>query len=231
MGVQAWHSVTKDGGVQTLKYSFGPGMANTVAMRLRDGGWLVVSPSAKSPPEVLDRLASQGPVRALLAPNGFHHMGHAAWRARFPEARSYAPARALARLRKKAPNVPFESADELGLSLPPSIAILQPDGMKAPDLLVRWRSDSDTVWFTGDLISNTSAEDMKPFPRFVFGLLGSKGGFCVNRVPSIVYIKDRPAWIASVRKSFDDAPPTVVMPGHGDPVTDDATAKSRAILV
>lgn len=231
MSLHSWQPLSQDGGVLALKYWFGFGSANTVAMRLHDGAWLVISPSVKSPPEVLDALAAQGPVRALLAPNGFHHLGQPAWRTRFPDAVSYAPAGALDRLRKKAPDVPFRPAEELSRALPPSVAILQPDGMKAPDLMLRWRGGADTVWFTGDMLSNTTGEDMAAVPRFIFGLLGGKPGYRLNRVPGIVYIKDHATWAASVLKAFEAAPPTVVIPAHGDPVRDDAMGRSRAILV
>lgn len=231
MTLHSWQPLTQDAGALTLKYWFGLGSANCVAMRLDDGGWLVISPSMQSPPEVMETLAAKGPVRALLAPNGFHHMGQEAWRRRFPEAVSYAPAGALDRLRKKAPAVPFRPVEELSRTLPASTAILQPDGMKVPDLLVRWRGGTDTVWFTGDLLSNTTGEDMAAVPRFIFGLLGGKPGYRFNRVPALVYVKDRATWVASVLKAFEAAPPTVVIPAHGDPVRDDAMGRSRAILV
>lgn len=230
MSLQSWQPLTQDGGVLTLKYSFGPGTANCVAMRLHDGAWLVISPSMKSPPAVLDELAAKGPVRALLAPNGFHHLGQPAWRARFPEAVSYAPTGAL-RLRKKAADVPFRPLEELSQILPPSVAIFEADGMKAPDLMVRWRGGPDTVWFSGDILSNTVAEDIPAVGRFIFGLLGGGPGYRVNRLPTFMYVKDRPAWIASVLKAFEAAPPTVVIPAHGDPVRDDAMGRSRAVLV
>jgi glyoxylase-like metal-dependent hydrolase (beta-lactamase superfamily II) len=230
MALQTWTPLTADGSVLALKYSFGVGTANTMAVRLQDGSWLVVSPSTKSPPAVLDDLAAKGPVSALLAPNGFHHMGQQAWRARFPEAVSYAPAGALPRLRKQAPDVPFHPADELSAKLPSTAAILQPDGMKAPDLLVRATTADGTVWFSGDLLSNTGPEDMGPVPRFILGLLGGGSGYRFNRMPTIVYVKDRSAWFASVLRAFEQAPPTVILPAHGDPVRDDAMAKSRAIL-
>jgi glyoxylase-like metal-dependent hydrolase (beta-lactamase superfamily II) len=184
----------------------------------------------KPPPAALDVLAAQGGVSALIAPNAFHHLGQAAWRARFPDAISYAPAGALPRLRKKAPEVPFQPVDELTRKLPPNVAVLQPEGMKAPDLFVRATSGGRTVWFTGDLVSNTTAADIGLPARLIFGLLGGGSGFRFNRVPAIVYVKDRKAWFDSVRAAFEQAPPSVVMPGHGDPVRDDAAARSRAIL-
>ncbi len=68
----------------------------TTVVRLEDGGILLHSPA---PPD--DALAAQlralGPVRWLVVPNCFHHLGAPAAAARFPEARVVGPASALRR--------------------------------------------------------------------------------------------------------------------------------------
>jgi hypothetical protein len=230
MSLQTWQSLTEDGNVLVLKYSFGVGRANTLAARLPDGTWLVVSPSAKSPSEVLEALAVKGGVSALLAPNAFHHLGQAAWRTRFPQAVSYAAPGALERLRKKASGIPFQSADELTRKLPPNVALLQPAGMKAPDLMVRVDIPAGAIWFTGDLLSNTSTADIAAPARWIFGLLGGGSGYRFNRVPAMVYVGDRKAWTDSVRVAFEKAPPSVIVPAHGDPLRENATARSREVL-
>jgi len=230
MSLHAWESLTSDGGVRALKYSFGIATANTLAARLDDGSWLVVSPASGAPASALDELAKDGPVSALVAPNAYHHLGQAAWRARFPQATSYAAAGALARLGKQTGGVPFEPLEALATKLPSRVAWLLPDGMRVPDLLLHATSGGETVWFSGDLISNTVSEDMKPVPRFIFGLLGGGPGYRLNSVPALVYVKDRASWRASVRSAFDRAPPNVVLPAHGLPVREDASAKTRALF-
>lgn len=70
--------------------------ARTTVLRLDDGSLLLHSPA---PPT--DALAQQlralGPVRWLVVPNCFHHLGTPAAAARFPEAQVVGPASALAR--------------------------------------------------------------------------------------------------------------------------------------
>lgn len=226
MPLHSWHNLSADGRVRGLKYSFGPGTANTMAARLPDDSWLVISPSTQSPPEALEALG--GTVSALIAPNGFHHMGQEAWRKRFPEAKSYAPATAIARLAKKSPGVPYSPLAEL--VLPPGIRILEPEGMKSPDLFLAATSGADTVWFTGDLLSNTTPEDLSAIPRFIFGLFGGNAGYRLNGVPAMVYLKDKTAFKASVKAAIEAQPATVVYPAHGDAVTADVMGQTRAIL-
>ena len=228
MELHSWTNLAADGSIRVLKYSFGFGTANTLAARLDDGSWLVVSPAIGLPASALDALGQDGDVSALVAPNGFHHLGQATWRARFPKAVSYAPEGALARLAKKAAAVPFRSLGEL--TLPARIGRHLPEGMKVPDLLLSVRAGDGAVWFVGDLISNTVAGDVKGFPGFMFRLLGGGPGYRFNKVPTMVYLRDKKAWKASVRALFEQTAPTAVVPAHGDPITDDAAAKTRAIL-
>ena len=230
MQLHQWKNLVADGSVRGLKYSFGLGVANCMAARLDDGTWLVVSPAMGVPAAALDDLAKDGEVSALVANNGFHHMGQAAWRKRFPQAVSYAPTGSLPRLTKKATGVTFRPLDELRAKLPDRISLLEPDGQKSPDLLACVNTTAGAVWFTGDLISNTVHAEMKAVPRFIFTMLGGGPGYRFNPVPAIVYLADKPAWKAAVRALVAKKPPVVVLPGHGDPIDTDAPARTLAIL-
>lgn len=65
--------------------------ARTTVVRLEDGGLLLHSPA---PPTdaMVEELAALGPVRWLVVPNCFHHLGTPAAAARFPDAKIVAPA-------------------------------------------------------------------------------------------------------------------------------------------
>ena len=230
MKLHTWTDLAADGSVKAIKYSFGPATANTLAARLDDGTWLAVSPAAGLPEGALEELAKDG-VSALVAPNGFHHMGQSPWRARFPKAVSYAPAGSLARLASKSKDVAYQPLDELVKLLPKRIRFILPEGTKIPDLLMSVGIDGGNVFFSGDLISNTVSEDVKPVPRFIFGLLGGGAGYRFNKVPAALYLRDRAGWKRSVLESLEASPPTVVLPAHGNPIREDAAAQTRAILV
>ena len=70
--------------------------ARTTVVRLDDGSLLL-----HTPPPPTDALAEQlralGPVRWLVVPNCWHHLGAPAAAARFPEAKLVGPASALGR--------------------------------------------------------------------------------------------------------------------------------------
>src|SRR5262249_18117664 len=155
--------------------------------------------------EVLDALANDGGVSALLAPNAFHHMGQKAWRGRFPKAISFAPDDAMARLAKKSPGINFESIKSLEKKLPPRIRLIQPDGMKAPDVMVSVISETSSVWFSGDIISNTVAEDLALPMRLIMTLFSAGTGYRHNPMPSMVYLKDKAAWKRSALDAIEKA--------------------------
>jgi len=70
--------------------------ARTTVVRLEDGSLLLHSPAP--PTDALsEQLRTLGPVRWLVVPNCFHHLGTPAAAAHFPEARVAGPASALSR--------------------------------------------------------------------------------------------------------------------------------------
>ncbi|MBM4342118.1 MAG: hypothetical protein FJ100_01930 [Deltaproteobacteria bacterium] len=231
MELHQWTPLCADGSVLGLKYSFGFGTANTMAARLDDGSWMVVSPACRAPDSVLEHLAGQGGVSALVAPNAYHHLGQAAWRKRFPAAVSYAPEGAWARLAKQSPGIAYQGIGALAAKAGDRIALVEPAGQKAPDLVVRVRTADDAhLWFVGDLISNTVASDVAFLPLLVMRLFGGGPGYRFNPLPALVYLKDKVAWKADVRARLAAQPPSVVLPAHGKPVSHDAAAQSAAIL-
>jgi hypothetical protein len=102
--------------------------------------------------------------------------------------------------------------------------------MKVSDLMIRASSGSDTVWYTGDLISNLQKGDVSWAVGLLFKLLGGGSGFRYNGVPAMVYMKDRAAWAGSVRAAMEKAPPTAILPGHGAPYKEDPAKRAQEIL-
>ncbi|MFZ5896757.1 MAG: hypothetical protein ACOY0T_37215 [Myxococcota bacterium] len=225
-----WRSLTPNDDVRWLKYSFGPGSANSLAVRLDDGGWLVVSPAANAPDSVVDELARDGGVTALLAPNAYHHTGQSAWRRRFPSATSYAASAALPRLHRKSPGIDYHPLEELVAMLPRRIQLVVPDGLKQPDVLLRIESGAGRVWWLGELFSNTSSGDQIFLLRLLARLAGSGLGYRRNTRPGLVYVADEKAWLASLRRMLEAHPPAIVVPAHGDPVDENVAARTQALV-
>jgi hypothetical protein len=228
--LHTWKSLTEDGDVRWLKYSFGPGTANTMAVRLEDGTWMVVSPPSGVPSSVIDDLAKSGTVTALVAPNAYHHRGQAEWRLRFPGAVSYAAHGALPRLAAKSSGVRYHPIADLIERALPRVNFCTPLGMKSPDMLIRVSVPGNTVWWMGDLFSNSSVEDQIWLLRLVAPLLGSGLGYRRNTKPGLVYVRDGAAWLNSIRNILANHPPSIVLPAHGNPVFDDAARRTSQLV-
>src|SRR6185503_5929869 len=78
--------------------------ARTTVLRLEDGGLLLHTPA---PPTdaFAEELRALGPVRWLVVPNCWHHLGTPAAAAFFPEAQVVAPASALSRNKALKPHL------------------------------------------------------------------------------------------------------------------------------
>lgn len=229
MALYQWQTLDAVGDVQMLEYSFGPATANTLAIRLQDGSFLVVSPASRAPAAALDALASQGPVSALLAPNAFHHMGQRQWRERFPDAISYAPEDAAKRIARQT-RLDIQPVAALRPRLGPHVQVIAPDGLRATDLLVCASTPQGAIWFGGDLFSNHLPGEGALIFRMISRLAGGGPGYRFNPVPSILYLKDKKAWKADVRELLGREPLLAVVPAHGHAATGETVARTQEIL-
>lgn len=225
-----WQRLTEDGRVRSLKYRWGPASSNALAILLPEQGWLLVGCPLQATDAVVLDLLRDGDVIALLAPNAYHYLGQTAWRARFPTAKAYAPRGALARLARKLPELSFRDVAELAALLPGDVAVVEPSGQKSPDLLLRARSGGQTVWWLGDLFSNTGVGDAVWWLRLLSRMAGSGPGYRINTRPELVYVNDRTQWLESVQEALLREPPGVVVPAHGEPVTQGAARVTAALV-
>jgi len=147
----------------TFTYSFGPGIADSLAFPV-EGGVAVVSPPCKAPAESFAELEKHGKVRALIAPNAYHHMGLPEWKARYPEAEIFAPAQSIARVEKqtKLGGIrPLAEATKLG----DRVELIDMPHFKSGEVLVRWRIEGGWAWYVTDVFFN--------FPELPKGVVGT----------------------------------------------------------
>lgn len=229
MALYQWQALDSTGNVQVLTYSFGPGTANTMAVKLDDGSFLVVSPATNAPESALAELAKLGPVSALLAPNGFHHMGQAAWRKHFPNAASYAPEDAIKRVSGKS-GVDYLPVSALQAKLGPHVQVIAPKGLKSSDLLVHASTPDGAFWFGGDLISNSAPGEGSVIFRAISRLVGGGPGYRFNPLGAMLYIKDKAAWKADVRERMGRERLVAVVPAHGHVAIGETVARTHEIL-
>lgn len=182
---------------------------------LGGGSLLVVSPGAPMAEADWEEVARMGTPRFLLAPNSFHNGGLAAWKARYPEAKVVAHARAQARLRKQVPGVAIEDLALLEAALPEGMRLVSPPMAKQGETWVSVKTKEGSAWFVTDAIVNESR-----LPPGVVGIAARVIGFrtelMTNPIFKRIFLKDKAAYKAWVNLELDRDRPSLFVPSHGD---------------
>ncbi len=227
-----WTVLDRDAGVLTREYSFAKGgLARTFAARMPDGSMIVVSPSTDLTEAQASELAAFGPVEALVPNNGFHYLGLAGWRARFPDARGFAAPAAAARIGTKSPDAGV---------LEPLTALGAPDDAlrvhAIPDskLGETWgwvRTDQGYVWFVSALLINMPRLPEAFVPRQLFRLTGSAPGYRVFHLMLAFAVRDKKAALRGLLDDMTAHPPAMIVPAHGDVLSGEGLLEqTRAVI-
>ncbi len=200
----------------------------SVAVELRDGGVAVVSPIRALEDDAVARLAELGPVRFLVAPNHYHHLGLATWRARFPDARVVCTPVARPRLARKAHLEP-ETIEALSVALPPVVQVLVPPGLKTGELWLRLRTPDWCVWVVSDGFFHLPA-----LPRGAIGMFcrvtGTAPGLRIGGTFLALAVSDRRAYREWLLRRIAEDRPLALVPGHGDVLFADDLSERLAAL-
>ena len=182
---------------------------HTTVVRLDDGSLLLHSPAPVSD-ELAAELKALGPVRWLVVPNCFHHLGTPAAAARFPEAQVVGPASALARNKALRRHMDIHDA-QLGAQFP-ELECLPLQGVPFLDETVLYHRPTQTL-LGADIVLCPDAKDHWSL-RFAARLLGF---YEQVRVPYDVKkkIPDKAAAARSIRAMLE-RPARRLIVGHAD---------------
>ena len=211
-----WTIIDHDAGVLAYEYSFNKqGKANCFAARMEDGKMLVVSPATGMKEPAYADLLSYGEVGAVVAPNGFHHLGQAEWKSRFPDARFFAAPETIHRIDEKNPDAgSFEGINMLPLIVGEDIGVHEVADTKCGETWVWVRTGRGYVYFVSDILANM---DKVPalIPRLLFKFTKSAPGYRPFNLAMKFIVKDKAAVLRTLQAEMADKPPSVVVPGHG----------------
>lgn len=228
-----WIVIDRDAAILTYTYRFGSGgTSNAFVARMGNGKLLVVSPPCGLGDAFFDDLAEFGEVGALVANNGFHHLGQVAWRARYPEARCFAPTEALARISKKNPaDLPFEPLSALGEITGETVGFREVANTKCGESWFWAQGAGGTVWFMSDVLANMPSLPKQFVFKWMFKLSKSAPGYRPFGLALKFIVKDKKATLRALRDDVSAHPPSVVVPAHGDILqADDLLERTHAAI-
>ena len=225
-----WRVFDAERPILIYEYSFGPGVANALAVRGQDG-LIVVSPPCRVAPGVFDDLVPYGRVAALVASNAFHHMGLREWKTRFPDAAVFAPAQSVARVEKHSKLSGIRPLAEARAITGNAVELVDMPYYKTGEVLVRIATTRGPVWYVTDIIMNLRELPTNPVFNLMFRLSKSGPGLRFNNIAPLFMVADRPALRRWLTDEFRKAPPAWLIATHGDPVDFASNSEARRSLL
>ena len=230
-----WTVIDKDAGVLSYTYTWDAkthSTANTFTARLKNGDLVVINPANVDEDAMFADLAQFGNVGAVVAPNGFHHLGQPIWRKRFPNARYFAPSKAVARIAKKNPAAgAFEPLSALLPLLADGVNIVEAAQSKCGECWAWAPIAGGNAWFASDVLANMPHLPKNPIIRFMFKASKSAPGYKVFGLATKFILGDRKPALRTILDQVRAHPPTVMVPGHGGLLSGAALANDTVALI
>jgi hypothetical protein len=225
-----WKVFDAERPILIYEYSFGPGVANALAVR-GENGLIVVSPPCRVGSGVFDDLVPYGKVVALIASNAFHHMGLGEWKARFPDAAVYAPAQSVERVEKHSKLTGIRPLAGAKAVAGEGVELVDMPHYKTGEVLVRIRTTRGPVWYVTDIIMNLRELPPNPVVKLMFGLSKSAPGLRFNNIAPLFMVADKAALRRWFTEEFRKSPPAWLIATHGDPVDFAANPEAQKSLL
>jgi hypothetical protein len=197
-----WTVIDPKACVLTYEYAFNNqgSTSNCFVARMGNGQLLVISPAYRMTEAAFNE------VGAVVANNGFHHLGLVEWRQRYPKARFFASPLAVARIQKKNREAPvLEPLDGLTALLGDDVTFTDAPATKCGESWATAKIDGGTAWFVSDLLINLPKVS-GPLPmRLLFKWTDSGPGFKVFNLTMKFTVKDKKQVLALLAEAMKQA--------------------------
>ncbi len=210
-----WHPIKDCDDLWVGQYIVPNFAANSVAYRVRDNDWIIVSPGASLLRAWQEKWPDFKGKMQLVMPNAYHYMGVAAWQQAFPQATLHASQKAAARLEKKGLPGIFTLEDS-PLDLPDCDAVLIPPGHRGGDAWLVINQKNKRLWITCDSFLNYDRLSNQPVARALQRLLGTAPGLRIGEVIRWFIIDERRTFKHWVLAKLQEQGPHTLIPGHGE---------------
>jgi hypothetical protein len=212
-----WRIIDGDAGVLSFSYKFGgEGQANCFTAKLPSGGLMVISPPSRATAAEIGDLAAYGPVEAIVANNGYHHLGIGSWREHFPRARGFAAPGAIKRIGKNSKDAgELEPLSALRPLLGDHVAVIEAPASKAGESWAWAKIAGGYAWYGSDVLANMEQLPSNFVVRALFKWTKSAPGYKVFNLATKLLLSDRKRALGQMLDDVRKHPPTVMVPAHG----------------
>lgn len=214
-----------DESLPLLGARYGKARVRMVALGLRGGGFVVVSPGRTRDSAVFEALERRGEPRYLLAPNHFHNAGLAPWKERYPGAKLVADPKAHARLGRKVTGVgPFGDLESLRAELPDGVRLFGPPMATQGEAWLSVPTATGRAWYVCDAVVNDAKVPL------LFRVLGFRPELMTNPLFKRLFLQSKSEYKTWMLGELERDKPTLFIPSHGDVLRGDTvTAELRRV--
>lgn len=205
--------------------------SNSIAIRVSEVHWVLISPGEKLLAEWVKRWQTPETKISIIFPNSFHYMGVNAWLKALPNATLYASQKAKKRLLKKG----FD--DILALEnnrpeLPEGYDVLFPPGHRGGDVwLSKQGPDHNNLWITCDSFLNYERVSNQPVARALQAILGAAPGLKISQVIKWLLLDEKAKFKPWVLNQLEQDKPSILIPSHGEVERDKALSEKLTALI
>jgi hypothetical protein len=201
-----------------------------VAIRLKSGGLLIYSPMSGMSEKEFEQIDRMGSPAWLLAPNHFHNLGIPAFQQQYPKSRICASEQAISRLRKIIKGE-ISVMESMATELPDGVRFMVPEGLKTGEVWLAITADTDKrVLVECDCFFN-----MTESKNFLFGwilrMTGGMPGLRVSKVFRMIALKRRSTYLDWIRRNLGEFLPNLLVPSHGEIISDHELSNKLINLV
>lgn len=190
-------------------------MSNSIAVRVQDNEWILISPGEPLLKDWYTRFAQPDTKISIIFPNHYHHLGVNAWLEHYPDAALYASQRAVDALIGKG----FAHVTDLEHeqpALPEGYSVLIPPGHRGGDVwLTKQGAEEGAVWVTCDSFMNYNRLSNQPVARTMQKLMKTAPGLKISHFVKYLLITDKREFKRWALKQLEHDQPMTMIPSHG----------------
>ncbi|PIS11480.1 MAG: hypothetical protein COT73_03710 [Bdellovibrio sp. CG10_big_fil_rev_8_21_14_0_10_47_8] len=209
---QAWKKINEI--LWECSYKFSSGISRSLLVKINENKFLVYSPGDKRTADLAKDIVPEGSELFLLAPNSYHNLGLAVWKASFPNSKPVAAVAAMGRLEKKT-GIRSENLDVLESQLPKHISLIELPYNKIGEVWLDIQVPGERIWTVCDAIFNFSTLP-GGFMGFLMKLNRMGPGIEMSRMYQYLGTSNKNGYGQWLLNEIREKKPTRLIPLHGE---------------